>query len=147
MKKILALSALLLVAFTCDAAAGTETTLVLDGRCGFFGVEMGRGTAKPGVAIINQSGSGCSGSQYGVGVIGAALTGRFGGALVFSVTTPPIRGQYIYTNFRIRSAWASGKPSLPRTERRSWTRDREPTTRRNSQTVNSIPCASGSASE
>jgi hypothetical protein len=86
MKKILAFSALLLLAFTGNATSvGTGglkygTTLVLDGQCGFFGVEWGTG-----VAIINQSGSGCSSAQYGVGVSGGALTGHFGRAWVFSV--------------------------------------------------------------
>lgn len=83
MKKILAFSALLLLAFTGNASSkgiSTATTLVLDGQCGFWGVEWGGGEA-----LIAQDDPECSGTQYGVGVSGAALTGHFGRAYVFSV--------------------------------------------------------------
>lgn len=83
MKKILAFSALLLLAFTGNATSGgisKATSLLLEGQCGVWGVAWGGGEA-----VIHRSDPNCSSTLYGVGVSGGVLTGRFGGALVFSV--------------------------------------------------------------
>jgi hypothetical protein len=83
MRKILAFSALLLLAFTGNATSkgiSTATALLLEGQCGVWGVAWGGGEA-----VIEQSEPECSGTQFGVGVYGAALTAHFGRAMVFSV--------------------------------------------------------------
>jgi hypothetical protein len=79
MKKILAFSALLFLAFTCNAAEASGTALLLDGQCGIFGVAWAGGEA-----TIQQSEPDCS-TKYGVGVSGTALSGHFGRAAMFSV--------------------------------------------------------------
>jgi hypothetical protein len=83
MKKILAFSALLLLAFTGNATSKgitSATALLLEGQCGVWGVAWGGGEA-----VIHRNDPNCSSTVYGVGISGTALTGHFGRAWVFSV--------------------------------------------------------------